>query len=393
MEAVITALWIVLGLAVGFLVLIVAVLWAHHSFYVIGPAEKIYFYRMGTYSHTAVNGDYFDWYSQPAQAAVRAKGGRVLRGEVFGLDVAFGCWPFTLGFRVPTTQFEVPVHVGGITTGAGSEDAPMVLMQGDATWQFRLSDNPVHLGMAFHLFDFNLSVVLSKSQRDLTDDDVIFDIGSDGAEHQHPTERIAVTFHETVDKPTQEALRHASTAFGFTTTAVPGVRHIMAERPALERAVKESLAEDEDTIFSQGQLLRRVGATVVPGDALLVCNLVIESLKLQPATAEDSEARRAVDYAFIGRQEGLRQQTVERLRRYGEAAGQRRLERLRRIGQAEGTDALVTRLGLTDKQKVLLLDVLREREGNFNITSVAGLDELRNLLDHVDRFFGGPPAP
>lgn len=392
-------LWLVFWIALGLLVLLLTVVWVYHSFYLIGTSDKIYIYRTGTYRYTVVNSTYLAWYNERAPQAVRNKGGDVRPSILhrFGIDIAFGLWPLDLGYRVSTTQFEVPIHASQMYTEAGPATLPRVRIEGDATWQLRLSENPVDLGLAFKLFEYNFASVFDKRQRDLTQTTTLTDyapsVSPEGARHHHQVKRIAFILHNTINKPTLQAMRVASPLFHFSVTQVDGMRDIMLLRREFEREVKSILVEEPDNIFRQGGLLRSAVEedviAVETGTSLIVCNLVVELIQLQPAVAGDSEAMRAVDYAFIGRQEGLRQRVVEHLRRLGEARGQRAIEQLRRIGQKQGIDALAIGLGLeNEKQRAFLLDVLRERAGNVNLTSV-GLQNVYDVLTAIERMMSG----
>jgi len=371
----VTILLGVLATCLGFFVLIVAPLVVYQSFYKVGTNEKIVFYFWGSYQYTVVNDTYWNrvWMANENNAQAKVDDhGTVKRGKWKG-GWAFGLWPIYLGYRVPTDQFDVPIHASQSYTSSENDDLPRVRVEIDATLQFRLSDNPIYLGMVFPLFEQNtIEDYLSKKKRDLTNSEVLVQ-DNGGTGRTHKVKRIAMLFYNVINRPMLEAIRTAATGFTFSTVPAPGggaANDIVRERVAFETRVKEILAEDDDTIFRQAKLLND-GAT--PAESLLVCNYIGENVQLQPTSENDSEAIKAIDYSFIGQQEGRRQQA---------------LEKLRRVGEAQGIEQLATQLGLdTERQKAFLMDVLRTREGNINLTSV-DLSEAQDVLAAIQRYLG-----
>lgn len=351
----------------------------YQSLYMLRTNEKIVFYRFGQFWCIVLGRTYWDHsWSGANNAPNRAKvhDPSTVRVGFFGGGWTFGLWPFYLGYRVPTDQFEVPLYISQMYTDESNEDYPRVRVEGDATLQFRLSDNPIHLGLVFSLFKQDVVYYLSKTARDLTNHDVIIRDDGGGV----AVKKIALLFYNVVNKPMQEAMRAAATKFTFSVspsrTAVATSRDIIKLRKEFEEEIRAVLTEDDDTIFMQGKLLKRVtlpdnSIRLETGDSLMVCNIVVERIQLQPATDKDAEATKAIDFSFIGHQEGLRQQAVERLRR---------------IGEAEGIDALANKLGLTDdKQKAFLMDVIRSKAGEIKLSSI-NVKDASDVLSAIEGF-------
>lgn len=352
----------------------------YQSLYMLRANEKIVFYRFGQYMRTVLGRSY--WHESWAGDQNVSNRSKVPDPDTVKLAFwkgswAFGLWPFNLGYRVPTDQFEVPIHASMMYTDSSNRQYPRVRVEGDATLQIRLSENPVHLGIVFSLFKQDPNYYLSKSARDLTNHEVL--IQENGVEES--VKRIATHFFRVVNKPMKEAMREAATFFTFSVFPASGVvvdTDIIRNRGEFERRVRDALTEDNDTIFIQGKLLRRIpgrnpgdAAIVEPGDSLLVCNIVVEKIQLQPASKDDAEASRAIDLSFIGHQEGLKQQAIERLRR---------------IGEAEGIEALAEKLGLTDdKQKAFLMDVIRSKAGEIKLSAI-NVKDAADVLSAIEGF-------
>lgn len=351
----------------------------YQSLYMLRANEKIVFYRFGQYMRTVLGRSYWDesWAGdQNISNRSKVPDPDTVKLAIWKGSWAFGLWPFNLGYRVPTDQFEVPIHASMMYTDSSNRQYPRVRVEGDATLQIRLSENPVHLGIVFSLFKQDSNYYLSKSARDLTNHEVL--IQENGV--AEPVKRIATHFFRVVNKPMKEAMREAATFFTFSVFPAAGVvvdTDIIRNRGEFERKVRDALTEDNDTIFIQGKLLRRIPRrapdddTVETGDSLLVCNIVVEKIQLQPASKDDAEASRAIDLSFIGHQEGLKQQAIERLRR---------------IGEAEGIEALAEKLGLTDdKQKAFLMDVIRSKAGEIKLSSI-NVKDAADVLSAIEGF-------
>ena len=364
---------------VGLALAMVAAVIIYQSLYMLRANEKIVFYRFGQYERTVLGRSYWDesWGGdQNISNRAKVPDQDTVKLAFWKGSWAFGLWPLYLGYRVPTDQFEVPIHASMMYTDSSNTQYPRVRVEGDATLQIRLSENPVHLGIVFSLFKQDLNYYLSKSARDLTNHEVL--IQENGVEES--VKRIAARFFRVVNKPMKEAMREAATFFTFSVFPAAGDvvnNDIIRERGLFERKVRKALTEDDDTIFIQGKLLRRIPGptpdddTFETGDSLLVCNIVVEKIQLQPASPDDAEASRAIDLSFIGHQEGLKQQAIERLRR---------------IGEAEGIEALADKLGLTDdKQKAFLMDVIRSKAGEIKLSAI-NVKDAADVLSAIEGF-------
>jgi hypothetical protein len=346
----------------------------YQSLYMLRANEKIVFYRFGQYKRTVLGRSYWDesWAGdQNTSNRAKVPDSSTVRLGLWDGSWALGWWPLYLGYRVPTDQFEVPIHASMMYTDSSNPKYPRVRVEGDATLQIRLSENPVHLGIVFSLFKQDSNYYLSKSARDLTNHEVL--IQENGVEES--VKRIAKQLFRVVNKPMKEAMREAATFFTFSVFPVQGVvvyNDIIRQRGEFEKRVRDALTEEDDTIFIQGKLLRRNnGGSVEPGDSLLVCNIVVEKIQLQPASKDDAEASRAIDLSFIGHQEGLKLQAIERLRR---------------IGEAEGIEALAEKLGLTDdKQKAFLMDVIRSKAGEIKLSAI-NVKDAADVLSAIEGF-------
>jgi len=341
----------------------VVVVVLYQSFYLVGADQMIVFYFLGSYSRTVVSRTFWEVEEaeQPEESKVSRKGGRVSRG-LLDQDIAFGgLWPFVLGWRVPTGQFEVPVHVTDMYTGY-TDDIDGIYrmrMRCDPTWQVRVSPNTRRLGLVFPLFrSTSLPVIIRKANRDLTVEECLPSDQEAGvaASHEHRLPRIARVMHATMDKPTIEAARTALAHFSW---GGGRSQDIVVNRQKFEIETKAVLVEDPDTVFVQAGLLSpgNVPEEVQEGVSAIVCNLVVESMALQPARPDDSDAIKAIDRPFIGGQEGRFRKEVEAKTR---------------AGQALGIRELADRLGLGDTEAALLLDVLRQREGSVNLGILGG---------------------
>jgi len=372
----------------------------YQSLYMLRANEKVVFYRFGQYMRTVLGRSYWDasWAGdQNVSNRAKVPDQDTVKLAFWKGSWAFGLWPFELGYRVPTDQFEVPIHASMMYTDSSNPKYPRVRVEGDATLQIRLSENPVHLGIVFSLFKQDLNYYLSKSARDLTNHEVL--IQENGVEES--VKRIAKQLFRVVNKRMKEAMREAATFFTFSVfpaaktkvvkdTDIIRIREeeegeekvakdtdIIRNRGEFERKVRKALTEDDDTIFIQGKLLRRIPGrtpdedTVETGDSLLVCNIVVEKIQLQPASKDDAEASRAIDLSFIGHQEGLKLQAIERLRR---------------IGEAEGIEALAAKLGLADdRQKAFLMDVIRSKAGEIKLSAI-NVKDAADVLSAIEGF-------
>lgn len=386
----------IVGLALALALAMIPAEIIYQSFYMLRANEKIVFYRFGQYMRTVLGRSYWDesWAGdQNISNRAKVPDSSTVTLGLWGGSWAFGLWPLYLGYRVPTDQFEVPIHASMMYTDSSNRQYPRVRVEGDATLQIRLSENPVHLGIVFSLFKQDSNYYLSKSARDLTNHEVLIQENGVG----EPVKRIATHFFRVVNKPMKEAMREAATFFTFSVFPAPAAKvakdpakiriraeeevvkdtDIIRNRGEFERKVRDALTEDNDTIFIQGKLLRRIpGATrdddtVETGDSLLVCNIVVEKIQLQPASKDDAEASRAIDLSFIGHQEGLKLQAIERLRR---------------IGEAEGIEALAEKLGLTDdKQKAFLMDVIRSKAGEIKLSAI-NVKDAADVLSAIEGF-------
>ena len=390
----VSILLIVIGVGIGLILAILLPLVVYQSLYKIGADEKVVFYFWGSYSHVYVNETYYElmWLANSdVSGKVDDADSDSVRVGWWQGGLCFGLWPFYLGYKVPTDQFDVPIHASQAYTSSEEKGYPRVRIEIDATLQFRLSDNLRFLGLGFPLFRQDLDDYLLKTRRDLTNSDVIVMENGGEAGKEHKVKRIALLFYRVINRPMLEAVRTAATAFTFSTTpsesgsagkskskskssSKSSSMDIVSNRQAFEDKVMEILADGSDTIFRQARLLKKNGK---PGKSLLVCNYVGEDVQLSPKRDSDSEALKAIDLGFIGEQEGKRLQVTERLRR---------------LGEAQGIEELANRLGLTnDKQRAYLLDVLREREGSINLSSVDLTDTKDILAALQDKLDSGTP--
>jgi hypothetical protein len=362
-----------MDLSTGALLLLAVFLWLaiglyllYQSLYLLKPDQKIIFYNLGgTYLKTVVGSTYYVTETE----RIAKKGGRVETAlRVFRMELVFALWPFALGYRLTSTQFEVPIHASQMYTDANHRVLPRVRMEGDATLQFRLSDNPTHLALVFPLFDQGLGSIMGKQKRDLTRRACLKDLGlspsGEQVYHEHHVQRVALIFHSVLNKPMQEAMREAATYFTFSTSE--GEQDIIRQRAAFEIKVKELVVADSGNVFREGRLFDEHGN---PDASLLVGDMIVESLQLQAARESDSPAIKAIDRVFVGRQEGKAQEVIEMLTR---------------AGQAEGIKVLTEALKLKDTQAAYLLDVLRQSGKEVNLTQL-GLSEdaigaLKRLL-------------
>lgn len=332
------------------LVLIVTIETLYQSIYLIEADEKIVFYNFGRLSHVVVNSTYMDNQRANINASTA-----VIREGTYGF--AIGWWPFYLGFRVPTTQFEIPIHVGDMYTSTQSLHS-RVRIQGDATIQIRLGENFAQLGTMFPLFKLSLATFFRKNLRNLalfTDlvDHGLNVSGGEGATHHHRLRAIAVIMHNTLNKPVLQAMRTASTGFTFSVTDETNVANdIMTHQTQFEQAVKTILVASVDGIFVQAGLLTSTGEA---GPSLLSCSLVVEKLQLQAAKEDDSEAIKAIDAVFVGTQKGKADEIQQRLKR---------------VGQAAGIQAIKDTLGLQSSDAAYLYDVLRETGKEVNLNQI-----------------------
>lgn len=371
---------------------LLAAYWLYQSVYFLDQEERIVFFQFGTYRYTVVNNTYWEWREgtpQRVQEMLR-KGGRVSRG-ILGLDIAVGLWPLYLGYRLPTRQYNVPIHASAMYTSAQYEDIPRVRVEGDGSLQLRLSDNPVYLAMVLPVFRNDLVAYLVKQARDLTRHTVLVDSDSQGRQHTHDVPLIGNILHGALDEPMQEAMRTAATSFTFSTfpgekqakTAAragqiaPGViperADIMEHRDLFEIQIKRVLVDNEDSIFRQAELLDEHGDV---GRSLLVCNIIVPLLQLQPTRQDESDAIKAIDLPFIGRQRGREQQAVEQMVREGQAVG---IERLQKT------------LGLKTAEVAYLLDILRQSGKEVNLSSINVNDP--DILAALERFMRGRTKP
>lgn len=382
MDTTTVVLLVLIGIGVLMIVGVLLPIFLYQSLYMIKTNEKIVFYRFGDYSYIVLSKTYWkqEWQNSPGNKSKVPDHNTVRMGSWKG-GWAFGAWPIYLGYRVPTDQFEIPIHSSQMYTDESHPEYPRVRVEGDATLQFRLSDNPIHLGLVFSMFKQDPIYYVSKAERDLTNHDVIIQENG-GQGRRLSVKKIALRFYNVVNKPMQEAMRTAATGFTFSVSpGAAGTRppvDITKERREFEKAVQHVLTEDDDTIFMQGKLLKKTSTltaspavTIEAGDSLIVCNIVVENIQLQPGTEKDAEAQRAIDYSFIGRQEGLRKQAVEKLSR---------------IGKAEGIEVLATKLGLTtEPQKAFLMDVIQNKEGALNLTTV-NIKDAADVLSAIESF-------
>jgi hypothetical protein len=251
----------------------------YQSVYILGSNQKIFFYSLGgSYLRTVVSSTYFN----TERGRIQQKGGNVKVASNIGAEIAFGLWPLVLGYRVTTTQFEVPIHASQMYTRADHKTLPRVRMEGDATLQFRLSDNPTYLGLAFPLFDQGVGSIMHKEKRDLTHQACLKDtITSSGGEriiHEHNVQRVALIFHSVLNKPMQEAMREAASYWTFSTSE--GEDDIIRNRERFEKNVRSLVVADEGSVFREARLFDDNGN---PSTSLLVGDLIVENLQLQPA--------------------------------------------------------------------------------------------------------------
>jgi hypothetical protein len=349
--------------------------WCYQSFYLVKPDQLLFFYRLGAYHRTVVSSTYYA--EQQEQIANKGNTDRVDVGaNFFGIEFAFGPWPFVLGYRLTSTQFEVPVHASQMYTDPNHPTLPRIRMEGDGTFQFRLSVNPIYLGMNFPLFDQSLSSIMRKSMRDLTQMTCLRDRGvslsGEEVSHEHRVQRVALIFHSVINKPVQEAMRVVATRFTFSTQG--GERDIVQNSRSFERRVKRFVVRQPGSVFRQGHLYDE---NANEAESLLVGDMIVENIQPQAARPTDSPAILAIDRAFIGMQEAKAQQAMERLTR---------------AGQAEGIRNVADTLNLTDLQAAYLLDVLRQSGKEVNLTQL-GLSE--NAVEALTRVIqstrGGTP--
>ena len=236
----------------------ILIYWLYQSLYRLKPDQKIFFYNLGGTYHRTVIGR---TYEKLNRTRIAQKGGKPeLALQLFGIEFAFAPWPFILGYRVTSTQFEVPIHASQMYTDASRKDVPRVRMEGDATLQFRLSDNPEHLAGVFELIDQSLASIFVKEKRDLTKMTCLRDkrMSPTGEEttHEHNVQRVALIFHAVLNKPMQEAMREAATHFTFSTLA--STDDIIRERDRYEKMVKALVVKDDGSVFLEAKLFSQL---------------------------------------------------------------------------------------------------------------------------------------
>ncbi|HLD25902.1 MAG TPA: hypothetical protein VJC05_02585 [Candidatus Andersenbacteria bacterium] len=350
----------------------VLVYWLYQSLDPLKPDQKIFIFNLGGTYHKTVIGRSYERLNRDR---IALKGGNPrLALQLFGMEFAFAPWPFKLGYRATSTQFEVPVHASQMYTDAKQTDVPRVRMEGDGTLQFRLSDNPEYLAGVFPLFDQSWASIIKKGNRDLTRmtclEDKRVSISGEEVTHEHKVQQVALIFHAVLNKAMQDAMREAATHFTFSTLGST-TDDIIREREKYEKMVRALVVKDDGSVFREARLFDDKGN---PAESLLVGDLVIENIQLQAAQETDSEAIKAIDAVFIGKQKGEAQLLVEKLTR---------------IGQADGIKALSTALGLDDTQAAYMLDVLRSSGKEVNLTQL-GLNE--GAIESLKRILQGTRA-
>lgn len=281
-------------------------------------------------------------------------------------------WPFVPVFKEPSDIFEIPVHAGDIFTHspvkANEDDNPRVSLKLDATLQIRLNPNPLKRADDLGLYDNFWEQDLTKL--------VDMHLDQNGLEmqsphtatateeqkqvaiHRHEVPLIALKLHRTLNNPTLQALRSAAAEFTFT-----GDADIINNREKFEKAVHKRMVQD-GSAFVHGGFLKKdaeeeaqSGRTVRPDGFDVVIELV------KPLNKELADA---IDYAYVGKQEGKREQAKEHLRR---------------LGIAQGLEAIANKLNLgEDKTAAYLMEALKEGNVSFRLYGGGGVDTVVDYL-------------
>ena len=347
------------------LLLVVLAIMLYNSIYVLRSDEMLAFFLFGTWRKTIVTGSY------DAANNVVSRNENVNRG-CFGQDVAFGLWPFFKAFRLPTATFEIPISASSMYTKVGKpgfESLPRIRLRGDGTLQIGLHPNVGRLGTVLQIFH--------QGETDLAKVVTLKDAppGPDGFLPKGP--KVADLVNGAVKKPMLQAMRTAASQFTWGTAGEGGDdTDIVNRRDEFEWAIQRSLIQPGSIFLRAGFLQEateqeRGNSRYHPkkGSSIIDFDVVIELVRPEPTPEDASELEKAIDLAFIGLQEGAREQAVERMKR---------------VGQAEGLKAMAEELGIDDdKIQLVLLEAIRE--GKINLTMFGG-SGAESLVGFVQKF-------
>lgn len=295
------------------------------SFHMIPEDEMLAFYFMGSYWSTYVNSTYAE------VPDVRQKGGRTgFMDTVFWLP-----WPLWRAVRLPTTAFQIPIHVGEVYTKdvrRGKNQYPRIRLRADSTIVLRLAPNVARFVQTFKVLNKGTNLA----------EECIF---PDNTGHPIQGPRLAAVISVVAQQTVLEAVRTAGVNFSWGREA----DDVVAQKPKFETAVKRVLLE-RDSVFVQGELLAAGGmdaqGKIIPvtGPAALSFDFNIESI-----VPESDELKKAIDAPMIAKFEG-------------EAAATR--EEQKRAGQARGLKKIAEELDAEDKMEVLRIEGIRDATSN-----------------------------
>lgn len=365
--------WVLFFVVAGVIVL-------YNSVYILEPGHMIAFYLIATWVKTVVTKTYYD--ENEGKIVNAEDGDRVVTG-LFGFDVAFGLWPFYRGFRLPTTTFEIPISATSMYTRAGQpgkETLPRIRLSGDGTLQIGLHPVIKRLGPVLP--------ILYQRVTNLAEIVILKDapLGPDGEVLEGP--EIANLINGVVKKPMLQAMRTAAAQFTWGTEDGEDDTDIVNCRDEYELAIQRVLLELGSVFLKAGFLLdpdkdpdggpgirsdKNRWRLYVPktGPTLMEFDVVVELIKPEPTSENASELEKAIDLAYIGMQEGAREQAKERMRL---------------LGQAEGYKEMADKLGITEEKiQLVLLEAIRQ--GKIEVTAIggSGAEGLLGLLDGLIR--------
>lgn len=296
------------------------------SFHMIPEDEMLVFYFMGSYWATYVNSTYAE-----------VPGVRQKRGRTGFFDTVFWLpWPLWRAVRLPTTAFQIPIHVGEVYTKEvrrGKNQYPRIRLRADTTIVLRLAPNVARFVQTFKVLNKGTNLAEEFTFRD-------------NAEHPIQGPRLAAVISGVAQQTVLEAVRTAGVNFSWGY----GQDDIVAKKPEFETAVMRVLLEPE-SVFVQGELLVVGGMDAqnkpipVTGPAALSFDFNIESI-----VPESDDLKKAIDAPMIAKFEGQAAATREEQKRAGQARG------LKKIAEAlEVTE---------DKMEILRVEGIRDATSN-----------------------------
>ncbi len=283
-------------------------------------------------------------------------------------DFVVALWPFYRIMKFPTTGNKVFLHAGKVFTD-GSKGIHRVALEADPTFMVSF----------LTLRHFITRVETSrKDWKNLGMADLLTPctIGEDEA-HAYEGSRLAKILSEEIEELFLEALRKAASYFDWG-----GKNDIVKKKRELEMAVMFELGEKNSTTERAGIVKRPTkdggaefndykqcwdaGKTLADfvGDDVFSVDVNIEGINLSRVAENASEAEKAVNTPYIGRQEGLN--LKEKVALEGE-------------GKAKALQAIQKKMGTADPNVVLVMETIG-KSGIQPIVIGGGLvDTVENL--------------